>query len=220
MLPLFDQIRIMSQLTDSVIVGFSGGKDSVVTLDLCVKYFKHVFPYFMYIVKGLDFQERIIKYYENKYDLEILRLPHFMLSEYYRYGSFRQYDLDVKIVKPSEAHDYIRYLSGYTWIAGGERISDSIFRRSMIREHSSIHWGAYRLYPVAFWNKSHIIAYTKQFNLPIGLEYKVLGCSFSGLYYKELVKIKQEWPEDFEKIKSNFPLIEAEMKWGELHGNS
>ena len=70
---LFDEIKTMSKITDTVLVGFSGGKDSIVTLDLCVKYFKNVIPFFLYIAPDLSFQERQLKWYENKYNLEISR---------------------------------------------------------------------------------------------------------------------------------------------------
>lgn len=58
---LFDPIKTQSRVADSVIVGFSGGKDSIVTLDLCFKYFKRVVPFFMYLVPELEFQEKNVK---------------------------------------------------------------------------------------------------------------------------------------------------------------
>ena len=57
---LLDVIKTQSQITDSVLVSFSMGKDSIVTLDLCMKYFKHVQPFFMYLVPGLKFQDEAL----------------------------------------------------------------------------------------------------------------------------------------------------------------
>lgn len=36
------------------------GKDSIAVMDLCFKYFKHVQPFFMYMVPGLQFQEEAL----------------------------------------------------------------------------------------------------------------------------------------------------------------
>lgn len=67
--PLFRTVETAAAITDSVLVSFSGGKDSVATLDLCVKHFRHVEGFFMYYVKGLSFQEQICRYYEDRYGL-------------------------------------------------------------------------------------------------------------------------------------------------------
>lgn len=58
-----DVIRTFASMSDSVIVGFSGGKDSVVTLDLCRRYFppERCFVFYMYHVRGLSFHEAMIR---------------------------------------------------------------------------------------------------------------------------------------------------------------
>lgn len=187
---LYYTLETASKITDSVLVGFSGGKDSVVTLDLCMKYFKNVVPYFMYLVKGLEFQEKTIRYYENKYDVEMLRVPHFMLSDFLRYGSFRMPDLDVPIIKTVDLYNYMRNETGVYWICAGERISDSIVRRAMIKNSGTIDSKRGRIYPVAQWNKSNIMSYLKINKLPLSLENKTLGFSFRSLMGEDMIKIK------------------------------
>lgn len=135
---LFDPIKVQSKVTDEVIVAFSGGKESIVTLDLCFRYFKKVKPFFMYICPDLSFQERTLEWYEKKYQTEIIRLPHMDVCEFFHYGSFRNPDLTFPIVSINDIYHYVRLQTDIWWIAAGERINDSIVRRAMmkkIRQH-------------------------------------------------------------------------------------
>ena len=99
MTTLFRAINLQSQVTDSVIVSFSMGKDSIVALDFAYKHFNHVYPFFMYLVPGLEFQERDLRRYEQQYDTKIIRVPHFENSEFFRYGSFREPDETVQLLE-------------------------------------------------------------------------------------------------------------------------
>jgi phosphoadenosine phosphosulfate reductase len=208
----------MSTVTDKVIVGFSGGKDSIVTMDMCFKYFPHVQPFFMYLVPGLEFQERTLRWYENKYNTEIMRIPHFETSDFYKYGTFRPYDMDVPIVSINDCYQYVRNETGYDWIAAGERISDSIVRRAMIKQSGSIDQNRGRMYPVANWNKQQVLKYVKRKKLLLPQDSRVLGFSFSSLWGKELIEIKRHFPEDYEKILHYFPFAGAGVERFELYG--
>ena len=79
----YDPIKTMAQVTREVIVAFSGGKDSCVTLDLCTRFFDKVYAFFMYQVPNLSFQERTIQHYEKRYGIEVLRIPHFETSVFF-----------------------------------------------------------------------------------------------------------------------------------------
>lgn len=209
---LFDNIKTAAAITDQVIVFFSGGKDSVVTLDLCCRYFKTVYPVFMYLVPGLSFHEAIIRWVKSKYGLDMIQVPHFMLSEWFRYGTLRAPDFDVPIVKPVDIYTYIRNMTGCWWVAAGERIADSVVRRAMIKQSGTIDDKRGRFYPVGMWSKPEVMHYIKRRKLKVSPESSVLEHSFRSLMPKEMYFMKKHYPADYEKIKTWFPLVEASTK--------
>lgn len=215
---LFDPIKTQSKVTDSVLVGFSGGKESVVVMDLCFRYFKKVQPFFMYICPNLSFQERTIAWYEKKYQTEIIRIPHMDVSEYFHYGSFRPGDESFPIVSINDIYHYLRLQSDIWWIAAGERINDSIVRRAMMKKSGTIDTQRGRIYPVALWRKNEVIDYIKFHNLYLGADSRKLGFSFKSLWGKELSMLKHHFPEDYEKVLRQYPFAEAGVRRYELYG--
>lgn len=215
---LYDTLKTASKITKRILVGISGGKDSVVTLDLCRQFFPHVTGFFMYLVKDLEFQEVALRHYERRYGIEIKRIPHFMLSEWLRYGTLRQPDFDVPIVSTKETYDYARSLTDIWWIACGERISDSIVRRAMIKHSGTIDEQRGRVFPIAYWRKSDVLYYVKKQRLRLSAENTALGFSFRSLMPKDLQAIKRKFPNDYEKIRSWFPLVEASRLQDEYYG--
>lgn len=209
---LYHAIQVAATVSRRVLVGYSGGKDSAVLLDLCTKHFEQVDVFFLYLVEGLHFQEITLKYCEQKYGLAIHRIPHFMLSEFLRYGSFRVEDPSCPIVTTKQVYDYARELTGTYWIAGGERIDDSIVRRAQIKRSGSIDTTRGRFFPLAAWSKADVMAYIKQHKLHVGQESQKLGFSFRGLDPQSMTKIKDAYPEDFDRIRRWFPLIEGSVK--------
>lgn len=213
---LFDPIKTMARCTDSVIVGFSGGKESVVVLDLCYRYFKNVQPFFMYIVPNLSFQERTLEWYEKKYQTEIIRVPHMDVSEFFHYGSFRIPDYSFPVVSINDIYKWVRLETDIWWIAAGERINDSIVRRAMMKKSGSIDEQRGRFYPVSAWKKQEILDYIKFHKLYIGQDSRKLGFSFKSLWGKELLMLKQHFPDDYKKVLHLYPFAEAGVKREEI----
>lgn len=206
---LFDSIKAASLIADEVIVAFSGGKDSVVTLDLCCKHFKKVHAFFMYQIPNLSFQNEIIGWAERKYSTEVLMIPHFEVSNFFRYGSFSLPDANVRIVSITDIYSYVREVFSCSWIAAGERIADSIVRRAMIKRSSSIDLKRNRFYPIANWNKKEIVSYIERNKLRTSPESKYLGHSFRSLMPEDMLKIKDVYPGDYAKIIKFYPFAES-----------
>ena len=216
---LFDPIKAQAKVTREVLVGFSGGKDSCVTLDLCFRYFDKVQPFFLYYVPHMSFQERTISWYENKYGVEILRLPHFETSNFLRYGLYRDSDFTVPIVSTADMYNYLREKTGIWFIAGGERIADSIVRNAMIKHSVSIDMKRGRFYPLAYWKKQDVLSYIKNKRLLVSSESKKLGFSFRSLDGKSLAIVKENYPQDYERIKKIYPLCDAAVARENNYGN-
>ena len=208
---LFDPLKTMAKMTDSVVVGFSGGKDSIVTLDLCMKYFEHVHAYFMYMVPGLSFQEKTLRWYERHYGIEIERIPHFEVSNFLRYGTFRDIDMSVRIVSIADVYSYMRGETGYTWVAAGERIADSIVRRAMIKHTGSIDRRRGRFYPIAHWRKRDVLGYIRRARLYLPPDERALGFSFRALMPDQLRFVREKYPDDYARIERFYPFAGASI---------
>lgn len=215
---LFDPVNTQSKIADSVIVAFSGGKESIVTLDMCCKRFSRVTAFFLYICPHLGFQERQIRWYEERYGVDIMRLPHPMVSEYFRYGTFRPPDPSVEIFGFNDVYDHVRRLTDTWWIAAGERIDDSIVRRAMIKHSGTVDAKRGRFYPVANWSKADIMRYIKIHKLRTGGDSRALGFSFRGMEGNQLKAVKDHFPDDYERLRKWYPMIDGAVRRYEVYG--
>mgnify|MGYP000563135845 CR=1 FL=1 len=78
-------LRFAKQLkdhTNNVVLFFSGGKDAICSLDVLCEVGINVTPVFMYLAPDLRHNEEVLKWYENRYNLDIIRVPHFDLDDW------------------------------------------------------------------------------------------------------------------------------------------
>lgn len=213
---LFDAVKTMSKITDSVLVGFSGGKESVVVLDICFRYFKKVQPYFQYAVPGLSWNDKILRWYENKYGVEIIRIPIENCGEIFHYGIYTRADPEFPVVSETDIINYLRLRTGIYWCATGERINDSLMRRARIKKSSTIDIKSGRMFPVAMWKTRECYDYIKFRNLYLSQDQKKLKHSMRLFSSKDLPYIKENHPEDYKKILHLYPFAGAIVKRAEV----
>ena len=215
---LLSAIKRQSLLADSVIVSYSGGKDSAVTLDLCARHFKTVHVFFMYQVPSLSFQEAVLQWAERKYDVEIYRIPHFELSDFYRGGVYCMPDPLLPKVEIGDIYAHVRQAFDCHWIAAGERAKDSIVRNAMIKRSGSIDQRRGRFYPLAYWSKEAVVRYIEANRLMVSPESKILGHSFRSLDAKDIKAVREHYPGDYEKIEQAFPEIGVALAREAMYG--
>lgn len=200
-----------------VAVAVSGGKDSIATLDLCHEYFDRVEAYFMYLVSGLSFQERYLRYIEHRYNLTIHRVPHWALSRMFRDCVFRhetKQAANIKLVRVKDVETYIRRKLNVNWIATGEKVYDSMERRIQIVQADGVNHSRHRIWPIGWWTHYDVFSYLNRKDVLPSPEYKITtdGKSFGSLWAQQILPIAENYPEDYARIRKVFPLIDAQIQ--------
>lgn len=215
-----DLNRFVSKKTGGLcLLAFSMGKDSIASYVELKKYFSKIIPVYFYNFPNLSFINEEIEYFEKYFNTKIIQLPHPGL--YKKINSYLyQIPKNVSIINDFDLPNPT-YEDFFTWIreelglpidtpvAMGLRRNDSPIRRMSIKIHGSYLPHLNKFYPIFDWNNKQVVDSMTGIKTPIA--YKIFGKSLDGLHYQFIKPLKDNFPEDFEKIKKMFPLIELEI---------
>lgn len=214
---LFHVLAKASQETQRVIVGFSGGKDSIATLDLCKRYFHTVYAFNMYYVEDMKLQKNYIKYIENMYDIKILRLPHYDLSILYnsRYRNRNILTDNLPKIHFSDIENYVRDYFKCRWIAYGMMGCESIERMAMIKHCDGVDVEHCKIFPVGFWNDKLVKTYLKNQEIKLPVEYRHSDGSVGDGNFAQCVWVldylMKYFPEDYSNLLRIFPFASVKQ---------
>lgn len=212
---LLNVIKTASQEIDEVVVLFSTGKDSIVTLDLCCKYFKKVKACHWYSVKGYSFTERIIDYYSKRYGIEIIQIPYYNdLTKIVNAGNYLEVENKMKNSKQSDTIKYTRLKTGIEYVAFGYREDEGMRRRAIIKKYSDngIDRKFKKLYPMWHWRNPDVWNYLKQEKLILPDTYKYGFRDIGFPIDESLLFLYNNFPKDYERAVSQYPMLEAELE--------
>lgn len=206
-------INHIRKKSDVVICMYSGGKDSIVLLDLLAKSFTHVHACFMYLVKDLEHQQPLLRWAEHFPNVTLHQYPHWMLSHYLKNGhmTFHKGNDDIQIIKAVHVEDAIKRKTGVEWLASGERRADSLKRYMFLgmMKFDSIAEGRKHIYPLSHWKKGQVEHYIKLKRLITPCTYNPKANSNGvDLDLDTLLYLKQNYPADLTKIFRIFPFAE------------
>lgn len=219
----YNEVATMAKKHKSVLVSFSGGKDSLVVLDICLRHFRKVVCFFMYFIPGLrciEEQFNIIKQRYADYDFEILQYPHWLLFQCLKYMIYcDEYKIigsdllpDIKL---KDIYRQVRLDTGINLIATGAKKADSLWRR----RYMSAIGNEYKTFnPIEEWNKFDVLAYLKINKIPYPETTSGPKASGIDLSTPSLLWLHDNYPDDFQKLLSYFPYAEAVIKRREYYG--
>ncbi len=222
---LLDGSQVIAKIreqTDTVLMAFSCGKDSIGAWLECRKAFPRIVPYYMYLIPNLEFIERSIRYYEDWFGQRIIRVPHPSLYRMLNAGVFQPPER-IRIIERCaladfgylEMQDAIRGHLGLgpeCYTASGVRATDSPARMLALRKSGAINERKRQFFPVWDWRKQRLLEEIAAAGVKLPVDYRLFGRSFDGVDYRFLAPLKERYPRDYARILEWFPLAELEIK--------
>jgi len=126
------ELQRQAEQHSACLVAYSGGKDSVITLDLCSRSFKRVVCFFMFLVPDLKVIEQQMDYARSRYGVEVLYYPGRLFFEAIANGRFCHNSMHLDAMAGmgvAEIYEWVRNDTGVKLIATGMKKSDSMARR-------------------------------------------------------------------------------------------
>lgn len=231
--PLQSAAKIFKKLDDlgvkQVIVGYSGGKDSLTVLDLSVRHFgaENVRTFFLYTLPNLECESSLIGLAKKRYGVDTIQLPSPEIYGLIREGYARPFSptMQISMSRPYKWNDVekiVRYKTGFRWLMYGHRQQDSLHRRGMLNRCQGLWETAYssdkliqRAYPLWQWSHKDVFTYLKTHKLPIPHMFDAGVINTSGLSLLDaetLLYVQNHYPNDYKRLKAVFPALDVPIQ--------
>jgi 3'-phosphoadenosine 5'-phosphosulfate sulfotransferase (PAPS reductase)/FAD synthetase len=207
----FRVIEHLRKETDQVILFHSAtGKDSIALLDMLAPFFNRIVCVFMYIVPDIEHINKYIRWAENKYKVEFLQVPHFVLNNYIKVGYLGiKKNKNIRIETLNGIDAKIRAKTGINYSVYGFKMSDSMNRRFMLKDlpMQALNTKTNKVYPLSGWNNGLALKYINQKRLikPLTYNQKTRSTGFDITDPDLLVWMQQNYPDDLQKVFETFP---------------
>lgn len=210
-----------SRYPEGVLVSYSGGKDSLAVMDMCVRTFKRVIGFWMYLVPGLSVEEEMLDQARKRWGVEILCYPAWYTIAALRTGIYSNNHISKdqlpKDYSLNDVYALARADAGLKLIAIGVKKSDNEFRR----KNKNLFQRVDTFCPLEFWNKLDVLSYLAHHKIPIGNitdpKRQTGGIDLSG---PSLCRLAETHPDDFKKLLEWFPYAESAVIRKKLFGIS
>ncbi len=213
--------RWVSAQSETCLLSFSTGKDSIAAALECRRHFKRVVFFYCYLIPGLSFVEKSLAYFERVFETTIIRFPHPFLYRLLNNLVFQPPQncaiierADLPTFDYSDVYRIIKEDCGLpqdTWTATGVRAVDNPLRMITVKQ-SGAYNPALRTFMCIFdWNKARVLEEIRAAGVGLPIDYKVFGRSFDGLDFRFLAPLREHFPDDYKKVLELFPMADLEL---------
>lgn len=215
-----EAIRVLEKArkqSPSIVVAYSGGKDSLAVLDMCVRTFDKVEAFMMEFVPGLSKNVAAIEFAKKRWGIVVRSYLHWstlsaMAEGYYCNSKFTA-DRKFSI---SPIHALVRADTGIDLIATGYKRDDGRWRQIQMKKKSVMH---NIVCPLAGFHRADVLAYLAARRIPLPAAAKSDADGY-GLDHRTVLWLYDNHRADYECIRVHFPYIEAIIKRREFYGKA
>ena len=222
----FNQIDRLETSGKRVAVSYSGGKDSMVIMDLCKARLKSFKAFFWFAVPGLEICERQMRVAVERWGIEVEQMPHWdTCINAMKSGTWCDPANEFKGMPAMTLKQaYAQALDSLECdvILTGMKDADGLMRRHFfanIRDNvtAKAFWDKIH-HPIKEWSKKDVLDYLRMKNIPLPDAEKKAVTSGVGLGHDSLCWLHDSHPQDFQKLTKWFPYAEAAIKRREWFG--
>ncbi len=209
-------------LGDKACLFFSSGSDSMAMLDL-LRYvgFRDLLCIFTYFLKDLEYKNQFLRLCEKTYGCRIEQIPSYNLRNAKRNSALTAKPIQTKGRKEAWKDDeaFVRAKYNVDYIFYGHRKSESLGRRGLLNNTGGIDHKARRIYPLMDWSMQDKNQYIQSRNIYLCPENRHgMRDIISFGDVDSLLWLKNNYPRDYAKALSQFPLLEAMLERDNYYG--
>lgn len=214
--------RMVRERTDTVILGFSMGKDSLAAYLQLVDHGFNVVPFHGYGIPGLEFQTRCLRYYERVMGRHIWRYPKPLFYQRVRRATMMPphmlgavYAADMPNL--TYQHNYVSAMLDEDiedrdpFVAMGVRAADSPIRRLTITQRGPGNWRQRTFFPCWDWNKARVMDRIRESGWKLPIDYRLFGRTYDGIDARYTWPLREHLPADYHRILTWFPLADTDL---------
>lgn len=220
-LPSGELVDIARQIAgDRLLLSFSGRDSLAAWLYLRDKF--EIVPYFCYTVPHLSYDDEMLDYYERYFRTHIIRLPHPRTYELFYNGAWLPYDkwsiiahaclprfefADIENMLAEQNGLPVNYLS-----VVGIKAADNLMRLRLIRQMGVIGYKKrHYYYAIWDWKTADVKSAIETAGLKLSKSYLYWGSTGDGVEYRFLAYLRDNLPEDYQRVLDVFPMADIEL---------